>query len=441
VFYIVGDNVASGEGTVNGSFNEGFVFNGVGHLETPEFLASKIDDFGGPGAYNHYAVGWAHATGTPYQWTKQIASHWGGTRNGTIVHWPRGIDASPGQRDQFTHVIDVAPTVLEVAGLPVPAFVNGIQQMPLHGSSMVYSFNDADADEVHDLQYFECLVNRGIYHRGWTAVTRHSTPWVVEPLPELDDDVWELYGPDDWTQARDLSREVPDKLRELQRLFLIEAVRYQVLPLDDRRIERFNPDLAGRPMLIAGNTQRLYPGMGRLPENCVLNLKNKSFALTASLDVPPGGADGVVVAQGGAFGGWSLYVHQGRPAFCYNLLGLRRTKVVGAGALPPGRHVVRLEFAYDGGGLGRGGALRLAVDGEVVGGGRLEQTVPMIFSPDETTDVGEDLASPVSDDYPAGANRFTGAIAWVQFDLGDDALARDHLISAEDRLRIAMARQ
>jgi arylsulfatase len=312
--------------------------------------------------------------------------------------------------------------------------------MPLHGTSLVPTFADPDASESHDLQYFECFVNRGVYHRGWSAVTRHSTPWVVEPLAPIDDDVWELYGPDDWTQSRNLAETHPEKLRELQRLFLIEAVKHGVLPLDDRRIERFNPDLAGRPMLIAGRSQRLYPGMGRLPENCVLNVKNRSFAVTAALDVPGGGADGVVVAQGGAFGGWSLYLLDGRPAFCYNLLGLRRVKVTGAMPLAEGIHEVRVEFAYDGGGLGKGGTLRLGVDGTVVAEGRLEQTVPMVFSPDETTDVGRDLASPVSDDYTAGENAFTGRIAWVQIDLGDDALDQEHLITAEDRLRIALGR-
>ncbi len=440
LYYVIGDNGASGEGTVNGSFNEGFVFNGAAHLETPEFMASKIDEFGTPTAYNHYAVGWAHATGTPYQWTKQVASHWGGTRNAAIVHWPERI-AEPGLRHQFTHVIDVAPTVLEAAGLPAPAVVNGTQQMPLHGTSMVYSFDDPDAPETHDLQYFECFVNRGIYHRGWTAVTRHSTPWIVEDLPSPDEDVWELYGPDDWTQAHNLAEEMPEKLRELQRLFLIEAVRYQVLPLDDRRIERFNPDLAGRPTLIAGNTQRLYPGMGRLPENCVLNVKNKSFAVTSLIDVGEGGAEGVLMAQGGAFGGWSLYLHEGRPTFCYNLLGLRRTIVRGPEAVPAGRHEVRTTFTYDGGGLGKGGTLRLYLDGDEVGSERLEATVPMVFSPDETADVGEDLATPVSSDYGPHGNGFTGQLVWVQIDLGDDALHQEHLISPEERLRIALARQ
>ncbi|MFE5672867.1 arylsulfatase [Agromyces sp. NPDC056523] len=439
VFYLIGDNGASAEGTVNGSFNESFVFNGAAHLETPEFMASRLDEFGGPTAYNHYAVGWAHATVTPYQWTKQVASHWGGTRNAMVAHWPRGIEAA-GRRDQFAHVLDIAPTVLDLAGLPVPRSVNGVEQMPLHGTSLAPTFSDAEAAETHDLQYFECFVNRGVYHRGWTAVTRHSTPWVAEPLPAIEEDVWELYGPDDWTQSRNLAAEHPEKLNELQRLFLIEAVKYGVLPLDDRRIERFNPDLAGRPTLVSGTTQRLFPGMGRLPENCVLNVKNRSFAVTAAIDVPAGGVKGVVVAQGGAFGGWSLYALHGRPAFCYNLLGLARVKLVGTEPLAEGVHELRMEFAYDGGGLGRGGALRLEVDGATVAEGRLEQTVPMIFSADETTDIGEDLASPVSDDYASGGNAFTGRIAWVQIDLGDDALDQEHLITAEDRLRIAMGR-
>ena len=227
-------------------------------------MTARIDDFGTPKAYNHYAVGWAHAMDTPYQWTKQVASHWGGTRNGTIVHWPSRFKAKGEVRTQFHHVIDVAATVLDVAGLPEPSFVHGIQQMPLHGVSMAPSFDDAAAPEQRETQYFEMFCNRGIYHKGWTAVTRHSTPWVMAETPPLDDDVWELYAPDDWTQAHDLAAEQPEKLEELQRLFLIEATKYNVLPLDDRRVERFNPDLAGRPQLVRGNRQLLFGGMKRL---------------------------------------------------------------------------------------------------------------------------------------------------------------------------------
>ena len=243
VYYVIGDNGASAEGTPNGCFNELVILNGAIGLETTEFMVSKIDEFGTPTAYNHYAVGWAHAMDTPYQWTKQVASHWGGTRNGTIVHWPAGIKARGEVRSQFHHVIDVAPTILEAAGLPAPLSVNGVQQRPLEGVSMAYSFDDAGAADRHTTQYFEMFCNRGIYHEGWTAVTRHSTPWMPTEMPAFDDDVWELYAPDDWTQAHDLAAEQPEKLRELQRLFLIEAGKYNVLPLDDRRFERFNADL------------------------------------------------------------------------------------------------------------------------------------------------------------------------------------------------------
>ncbi|HMC52954.1 MAG TPA: arylsulfatase, partial [Acidimicrobiales bacterium] len=441
VIFIIGDNGASAEGTLKGTFNELLTLNGAADLETVEFMRSRIDDFGGPEAYNHYAVGWAHAMCTPYQWTKQVASHWGGTRNGTIVRWPNGISARGEVRSQFHHVIDVAPTVLEVARLPHPTFVHGVQQQPIEGVSMAYCFDDPGAAERHETQYFEMFCNRGIYHKGWTAVTRHSTPWVMTPtLPAFDDDVWELYDTNtDWTQAKDLAGEHPGKLRDLQRLFLIEAARHGVLPLDDRRVERFNSDLAGRPVLVKGDSQLLFGGMGRLTENCVLNLKNKSHSVTAEVVVPDAGASGVIVAQGGAFGGWSLYLSCGVPTYCYNLFGLKRFKVTGETAVPPGSHEVRMEFNYDGGGLAQGGDVWLFVDGEKAGNGRVDATEPMMFSGDETCDIGVDLGSSVSDDYTSGASRFTGTVNWVQLDVGTDS--HDHLITAEERLRVAMIRQ
>jgi arylsulfatase A-like enzyme len=444
VYYIIGDNGASAEGTVNGTFNELLTLNGASALETVDFMAARIDKFGTPEAYNHFAVGWAHAMDTPYQWTKQVASHWGGTRNGTIVHWPNGFSARGEIRSQFHHVIDVAPTVLEAAGIPEPLSVHGVQQMPLQGVSMAYSFHAADAPERHDLQYFEMFVNRGIYHQGWTAVTRHSTPWIMDPEPSaIDDDVWELYAPDDWTQAHDIAAQEPKKLAELQRLFLIEAVKHDVLPLDDRRVERFNSDLAGRPQLIRGNSQLLFGGMRRLSENSVVVVKNRSHAVTAQLVVPREGARGVIVSQGGTFGGWSLYAKAGRPAYCYNLFGLRRFKIDGDGngALTPGEHQVRMEFDYDGGGLAKGGTVSLYVDGGKVGEGRVDATEPMAFSADETLDVGADTATPVSDDYGPRDSEFTGTVQWVQIDLGEDAADADHMITAEERLRVAMARQ
>jgi arylsulfatase A-like enzyme len=442
VYVIVGDNGASAEGTPNGCFNELTVLNGAAALETVDFMTSRIDDFGTPKAYNHYAVGWAHAMDTPYQWTKQVASHWGGTRNGTIIHWPEKIKSKGEVRTQFHHVIDVAATVLDVAGLPQPTSVHGIQQMPLHGTSMAPSFDDAASPERRETQYFEMFCNRGIYHKGWTAVTRHSTPWVMGvEIPPLAEDVWELYAPDDWTQANDLAAEQPEKLEDLQRLFMLEAGKYNVFPLDDRRAERFNADLAGRPQLVRGNRQILFGGMRRLTENSIVVTKNKSFALTAEIEIPDGGAEGVIIAQGGAFGGFSLYAKDGKPAFCYNLFGLQRFKVYGEEPLGPGEHQVRMEFAYDGGGLGKGGTVTLYVDGTKVGEGRVDATVPMLFSADETTDLGSDSATPVSDDHGPAETQFTGRVKWVEIDLGEDAEDADHLITPEERLRIAMARQ
>ena len=442
IFYIIGDNGASAEGTINGTFNEMFSLNGASAMETPEFMASHIDDFGGPEAYNHFAVGWAHAMDTPYQWTKQVASHWGGTRNGTVVHWPNGFDSRGEIRSQFHHVIDIAATVMEAAGLPHPAFVNGVQQEPLHGTSMIETFDNADAADSRTTQYFEMFVNRGIYHEGWTAVTRHSTPWDMgKPIPPIDEDVWELYGPDDWTQAHDLADDMPQKLVELQRLFLIEAARYNVLPLDDRRVERFDAGIAGRPTLIKGQSQLLFGGMGRLSENSVINIKNKSHAITAQITLGDEEANGVIVAQGGAFGGWVLYMLNGKPVYCYNLFGAQRFKVHGEKTVEPGEHQVRAEFDYDGGGLAKGGTVTLYVDGESVGEGRVEATQPMIFSADETTDVGSDTATSVTDDFTSADTRFTGRVQWVQIDIGEDADDADHYITPEERLRIAMAIQ
>jgi len=440
IYYIIGDNGASAEGTPNGCFNEMATLNGMAGIETPEFLASKLDEFGGPEAYNHYAVGWAHAMDTPYQWTKQVASHWGGTRNGTIVHWPNGIKSKGEVRSQFHHVIDVAPTILEAAGLPHPAFVHGIQQAPIEGFSMLYAFNEPKAAERHETQYFEMFCNRGIYHKGWTAVTRHGVPWVGAYKRTFDEDVWELYDTNtDWTQARDLAKEHPRKLEELKRLFLIEAAKYSVLPLDDRTFERLNPDLAGRPQLIKGNTQILFGGMGRLSENSIVSIKNKSYSITADVDVPQSGAEGVIVAQGGNTNGWSLYAKGGKLKYCYNFFAIEITMIEGAQAIPAGNHQVRMEFKYDGGGVARGGAITLYVDGKTVGQGRVERTVPMSFSADETCDVGREAGSPVSPDYGPEGNAFNGEVHWVQIDLEKDD--NDHLISPDERYRIAMARQ
>jgi len=442
IYVIIGDNGASAEGDVNGCFNELINLNGASALQTPEFMAERIDDFGTPAAYNHYAVGWAHAMNTPYQWTKQVASHWGGTRTGTIVRWPHGIDAAGEIRHQFHHVIDVAPTVLAAAGIPEPTFVHGVQQHPYEGTSMVYTFDDEQAEDRRRTQYFEMFVNRGIYHQGWTAVTRHSIPWDQgKPLPPIENDVWELYAPDDWTQAHDIAAAQPQRLAQLQQKFLLEASKYQVFPLDDRRIERFNSDLAGRPTLIRGNRQVLFEGMGRLTENVVLNVKNKSHAVTADITVNDDRSNGVIVAQGGAFGGWSIYLLEGRPVYCYNLFGMHRTYVRGDRAVGAGDHQVRLEFEYDGGGLGKGATVNLYLDGTQVVSGRIDATVPLAFSGDETLDVGSDTATPVSDEYDSRESVFNGRIHRVQIDLGEDADDNDHLITLEERMRIVTTRQ
>jgi arylsulfatase A-like enzyme len=440
IYLIIGDNGASAEGSLNGTVNEYFTLNSANDLETPEYLAAHAGDLGTPAAYNHYAVAWAHAMDTPYQWTKQVASHWGGTRNGTVVHWPSGITAKGELRHQFAHVIDVAPTVLEAAGLPEPVQVNGVTQKPIEGTSMRYAFDDAGAPERHTTQYFELVCNRGIYHQGWSAVTRHKLPWLgADPKASFEDDVWELYdGRTDWTQAHDLAKANPEKLRELQQLFLIEAARFNVFPLDSRSAVRFNAELAGRPQLIRGTSQLLYPAMKRLSENSVLSLKNKSFSVTADVEVAAG-AHGVVVAQGGAFGGWSLYLAKGRLAFCYNLFGIERYTVTGTAPVPAGAHQVRAEFAYDGGGLGKGGAVTLYVDGQAGGAGRVERTEPFTFSLDETTDVGCETGTPVSDAYTARESAFSGTIKWVRLEAGLDS--HDHLIDPAHLEHIAMSRQ
>ncbi len=358
VYYIIGDNGASAEGTMNGAFNEMANFNGMAAIETPEFMLSKMDDFGSPDSYNHYSVGWAWAMNTPLQWTKQVASHWGGTRNGTIVHWPAGIEESGGLRSQFTHVIDLAPTILEAAGLPEPTVVNGVMQSPMEGTSMLYTFNEADTPERHDLQYFEMFGNRGIYHKGWSAVTKHKTPWLIvqADMPAFDDDVWELYdgnsdlqpGPKPGSRAPGHAGQAATALAHRGRKVRRAAAWTTATG------ERFVPEIAGRPSLIRGNSQLFFTGMGRLSENSVVSIKNKSFSVTAEIDVPEGGAEGVLIAQGGRFGGWAVYVKAGKAKFVYNVLGIQEFATEADSAVPQGTHQVRMEFAYDGGGSGQG---------------------------------------------------------------------------------------
>ncbi|BDG02354.1 arylsulfatase [Anaeromyxobacter oryzae] len=413
VFYIVGDNGTSAEGGMNGLFNEMTYFNAV--EESVQDILKHYDELGGPMSYPHMAAGWAIAGDTPFTWTKQVASNFGGTRNGMVVHWPRRIKAKGEVRSQFHHVIDVAPTILEAAGLPEPRSVNGTVQTPIEGVSMIYTFDDAKAESRRRVQYFEMFGNRGIYADGWFAGTIHRAPWDPNPRAALLDDRWELYDTrTDFSLARDLAAQNPAKLKELQELFLKEAVKYKVLPIDDRGIERLNPKLAGRPDLMGDRTSlTLHAGMTGLSENAFLNVKNRSVSITADLEIPAGGASGVILAQGGRFGGWSLHMKNGRPAYTYNFLGLQRTTIAAKQPVAPGRATVRMEFAYDGGGLAKGGLVSLQVNGKKVGEGRLERTQPMVFSIDDAADVGMDEGTPVVEDYQPKDTKFTGTIRKV----------------------------
>ncbi len=410
IMYIAGDNGMSAEGGLTGTLNEMTAFNGV--PDTTANILAHLDEIGGPNSFPHIPVGWALAGDTPFQWTKQVASHYGGTRNGMVIVWPARIHDAGGIRSQWHHVVDVTPTILEAANLPQPKFVNGIKQKPMEGVSMVYTFGDAKVPTRHRTQYFEMFGNRGIYHDGWTAVTRHSIPWEMEEtLPKFSQDKWELYNTnEDFSQAHDVVAKYPDKLKELQGLFLAEAEKYNVLPLDDRRVERFVPTLAGRPSLMWGRTSvTLYPGMIGMMENATLDVKNRSHTITATIEVPHGGGEGVIIAQGGRFGGWTLYMKGGKLKYCYNWLNQQRYTVDSKTPLAPGKATVKLDFKYDGGGVGKGGTATLYVNDQKFGEGRIDKTQPYVFS-GEGEDVGEDLETPVTEDYKEGDNKFTGTI-------------------------------
>jgi arylsulfatase len=420
VFLIYGDNGTSAEGGANGMFSEMTYFNGV--HEKVEDMLKVMDKWGGPETYPHMAAGWAVALDTPYKWTKQVASDPGGTKVGTAVFWPKRIKAKGELRTQFHHVVDVAPTILEAAGLPEPKTVNGVKQRPMDGTSMVYTFDDADAEDQHTTQYFEMFGNRAIYHDGWWARIIHRAPWETKPRRGLTEDVWELYDMDnDFSMVNDLSQKYPKKLAQMQKLFLEEAEKNHALPIDDRVFERVNAELVGRPTLMGHRTSlTLAEGMTGMSENVFINIKNKSKTLTAEIEVPEDGGNGAIIVQGGRFGGWGLYVLDGVPGYDYNFLGLQRFTVAAKNKLSPGKHTIKFDFAYDGGGLAKGGQGTLYVDGKKVAEGRIPHTQPMIFSADETADVGIDLATPVVESIGAeGKSKFTGTIYKVTVETKD----------------------
>lgn len=417
--YVVGDNGASAEGGMSGMFNEGTYFNGV--AESTEFMLGKIDQWGGPECFNHFAAGWAVAGNTPFTWTKQVASNFGGTRNGIVVHWPAGFRSRGQIRDQFHHVVDLAPTVFEAAGVPAPKEVNGIEQLPIEGVSMAYSFDDPRAPDRRTTQYFEIGGNRAVYHDGWLAGTIHKAPWEAAPRRPLANDVWELYHvAEDFSMSRNLAAENPAKLEELKALFTREAVSHHVLPIDDRTIERFDPKVAGRPDLMDGrNTLTVYPGMVSMAENAFINVKNASVSLTAEVEVDGDKPSGVLLAQGGRFGGWAFWVREGRPMYTYNFLGLEAFRVAGTDAMTAGKHTLKMTFAYDGGTRrGAGGTATLFIDGKKVGEGTIGKTHPNVFSLDDTADTGIDTGTPVDEAYGEGKkNAFSGKLAKVTIEV------------------------
>jgi arylsulfatase A-like enzyme len=435
IIYITGDNGSSGNGGPTGRFNTVTSYNAL--PETIDDQFKHLAEFGGPHSDMTPPLGWAIADNAPFAYC-QFAAAYGGTTNGAVVHWPKMIKAHGEIRPQYHHLIDIAPTVLDAAGLPQPKVVNGTPQKPIEGVSMVYSFTDGQAKSPHTVQYTEFAGNRGIYKDGWYATTLHKAPWEPQPRSTFDQDKWELYNTaEDFSCANDLAAKNPDKLKEMQAAFLTEAVKYDVLPLDDRVYERFNAAVAGRPDLLAGRTSlAVYSGMIGMKENAFINIKNRSYSVTAELEVPKTGVSGVILAQGGVHSGWSLYIKGGKPKFAYNYLG-NVTTVASNEPLPAGRVTVGYDFAYDGGKPGSGGTGSIFINGKKVATGRIERTIPFIFGA-ETADVGEDLYTPVTSDYAKGNNKFTGRIGKVTIDLkkmnsaDEDAAKKAAAINDED---------
>jgi len=413
--YIMGDNGSSGEGGLTGTYNEMIHLNGIFDAETTESMLARADDWGGPDSFPHFSTGWAVATDAPFTWTKQMAADFGGTRNGMVMHWPKGIQAKGEIRSQFHHVNDVAATILEATNLPHPKSVNGVPQRPLTGVSMLYAAEDANAEDRHTTQYFEMFGNRGIYHDGWMARVVHRVPWGSEPINTLQDDVWDLYNvAEDFSLTNNLASENPEKLKEMQDLFAKEAIANSVYPLDDRVFERFNAEVAGRPDLMGDRKSlTLAQGMVGLLENTFINEKNSSKTVTANVQLN-GNDRGIILTQGGKFGGWALYMDDGKPAYTYNWFGLDRYTITSPVAIDKPNAEIKLQFDYDGGGPGKGGLATLYVDGEKVAEGRVEKTQPGVYSADETADVGVDEATQVAEVFKdVHDSEFTGYVTSV----------------------------
>lgn len=408
IIYIAGDNGASLEGGLYGTSNTMAQINGV--PESTAYMISKLDELGGPHTEPHYPVGWAWAGNAPFQWGKRIASHLGGTRDPMVVYWPKKIKDAGGIRSQFEDVTDVAPTILDVAGIPEPVEVDGVKQQRVDGMSMAATFWSATAPSRRDTQYFETLGNRAIYHDGWMAAARSGLlPWIYSTAPEtMMQQPWELYDLDtDYSEADNLAKQYPAKVKQMQALFDEEARRNQVYPLD--------PRFGGRQPRPTGTHFRYYGRTGHLYLSMTPQYENRSHTITAYVDVPKGGANGVLMADGGIGGGFSLYLKDGRPAYTYNYFERKGTTIADSAALPPGKAKIVLQFVYDGGGLGKGAVVTLLVNDRQVGRARLERTVPMAFSFEDTFDVGEDSASPVGDyesPFP-----FTGTIERINLDI------------------------
>jgi len=414
IIYIAGDNGSSAEGGLEGSLNENLFFNGF--PEKWQDNLKVIDELGGPKHFNHFPSSWAHAMNTPFQWTKQVASHFGGTRNPMIVSWPEGIADKGGLREQFLHVIDIVPTIYEACGITAPRELNGVHQKDIEGISFAFSFGDAKAPSKRRTQYFELACNRGLYHEGWMASAPSFAPW--EPnRPEdwtPDQQVWELYRlDDDFSQANDVAAENPDKLRELQDLWWVEAAKYSVLPLDWRGTIRMNAEAMGRPSLVGKRTRATYyPGMVALPDAACLPMLNKSWTITAEVELPDGNAQGMIVTQGGSEGGYGLYLRDGKPTFVYNYLGVERPTIAAEASLAKGKATIVVDFKYDGGGMGKGADVTISANGKQLAGGRIERTVPIQFSIGEGLDIGMDTGSAVDWSYTLPF-RFSGRIDHV----------------------------